>query len=117
MKRHTGQQLNFEASQPADRDGKAPSAATRYAVAKYVLKEGGGLPQQGKRRRRNIESQSPDWKWLRRVRKRPSGNGARSPTIEKTCCFNGIQTEGNSPVLERVKVNLIFTGRHKRPDP
>ena len=33
--------IRFEASQPADRDGKAPSAATRYAVAKYVLKEGG----------------------------------------------------------------------------
>ena len=40
--------IRFEASQPADRDGKAPSAATRYAVAKYVLKEGGWASAAGK---------------------------------------------------------------------
>ena len=50
--------IRFEATQPADPDGKAPSAATLYAVAKHVLK-GVGFPQQGTRRSRNKDSE-PD---------------------------------------------------------
>jgi hypothetical protein len=47
--------IRFEAAHPADPNGKAPSAATLYAVAKHVL-EGVGLPQQGTRRSRSQDS-------------------------------------------------------------
>ena len=47
--------IRFEARHPADPNGKAPSAATLYAVAKHV-REGVGFPQQGTRRRRNEDS-------------------------------------------------------------
>ena len=47
--------IRFEARHPADPNGKAPSAATLYAVAKHV-REGVGFPQQGTRRPRNKDS-------------------------------------------------------------
>jgi hypothetical protein len=47
--------IRFEAAHPADPNGKAPSAATLYAVAKHVL-DGVGLPQQGTRRSRSKDS-------------------------------------------------------------
>jgi hypothetical protein len=47
--------IRFEAGQPADPNGEAPSAATLYAVAKHV-REGVGFPQQGTRRRRSEDS-------------------------------------------------------------
>jgi hypothetical protein len=46
--------IRFEATKPADPNGKAPSAATLYAVAKHV-REGVGLPRQGTRKSRNSE--------------------------------------------------------------
>ena len=48
--------IRFEARHPADPNGKAPSAATLYAVAKHV-REGVGLPQQRTRRSRNKDSE------------------------------------------------------------
>jgi hypothetical protein len=52
--------IRFEASKPPDPKGKAPSAASVYSVAKHVLElEGGGLPLQGTRIPRNIDSE-PD---------------------------------------------------------
>jgi hypothetical protein len=46
--------IRFEASRPADPNGKAPSAATLYAVAKYVRE---GFPQQGTRKFRIKDSE------------------------------------------------------------
>ena len=52
--------IRFEASKAPDPRGKAPSAASLYSVAKHVLElERGGLPRQGTRIPRNIESE-PD---------------------------------------------------------
>jgi hypothetical protein len=52
--------IRFEASKPPDPKGKAPSAASRYSVAKHVLElKGAGLPLQGTRIPRNIDSE-PD---------------------------------------------------------
>ena len=52
--------IRFEASKAPDPRGKAPSAASLYSVAKHVLElEGVGLPRQGTRIPRNIESE-PD---------------------------------------------------------
>jgi hypothetical protein len=52
--------IRFEASKPPHPKGKAPSAASLYSVAKHVLElEGTGLPQQGTRIPRNIDSE-PD---------------------------------------------------------
>jgi hypothetical protein len=52
--------IRFEASKAPDPRGKAPSAASLYSVAKHVLElEGAGLPRQGTRIPRNIESE-PD---------------------------------------------------------
>ena len=52
--------IRFEATQPPDPNGKSPSTATLYAVAKYVLTVP-GMPQQGTRKRRNINSEpGPD---------------------------------------------------------
>jgi hypothetical protein len=48
--------IRFEAKHPADPNGKAPSAATLYAVAKHVLTEV-GFPQQGTRKRRSNDSE------------------------------------------------------------
>src|SRR5437016_5000240 len=48
--------IRFEATKPADPNGKAPSAASLYAVAKHV-REGVGLPQQRTRRSRNKDSE------------------------------------------------------------
>ena len=48
--------IRFEATKPADPNGKAPSAASLYAVAKHV-REGIGLPQQRTRRSRNKDSE------------------------------------------------------------
>jgi hypothetical protein len=55
--------LSYEASKPADRKGKAPSAASLYAVAKHVLGlDGSGLPRQGTRIPRNTDSEpNPHW--------------------------------------------------------
>jgi hypothetical protein len=46
--------IRFEAKKPADPDGKAPSAASLYAVAKHVREEV-GFPQQRTRRSRTKE--------------------------------------------------------------
>lgn len=46
--------IRFEAKKPADRNGKAPSAASLYAVAKHVREEV-GFPQHRTRRSRNKE--------------------------------------------------------------
>ena len=52
--------IRFEATKPADPNGKAPSAASFYAVAKHV-REGVGFPQQRTRRPRNKDSEpGPD---------------------------------------------------------
>jgi hypothetical protein len=52
--------IRFEASKPPDPKGKAPSAASLYSVAKHVLEpKGAGLPRQGTRIPRNIDSE-PD---------------------------------------------------------
>jgi hypothetical protein len=51
--------IRFEATQRADPNGEAPSAATLYAVAKHV-REGVGFPQRGTRRRRNEDSGTPN---------------------------------------------------------
>ena len=52
--------IRFEASKPPDPKGKAPSAASLYSVAKHVLElKGAGLPLQGTRIPRNIDSE-PD---------------------------------------------------------
>jgi hypothetical protein len=52
--------IQFEASKPPDPKGKAPSAASLYSVAKHVLElDGAGLPLQGTRIPRNIDSE-PD---------------------------------------------------------
>jgi hypothetical protein len=49
----------FEAKKPADRNGKAPSAASLYAVAKHVREEV-GFPQQRTRKSRNKDGAGPD---------------------------------------------------------
>jgi hypothetical protein len=55
--------IRFEASRSVDPKGKAPSAASLYSVAKHVLEqEGVGLPRQGTRIPRNIDSE-PDPKY------------------------------------------------------
>ena len=51
--------IRFEAAHPRDPNGKAPSAATLYAVAKHVL-EGVGFPQQGTRSRKKGSVPGPD---------------------------------------------------------
>ena len=52
--------IRFEASKPPDRRGKAPSAASLYSVAKYVLQlKDAGFPQQGTRIPKNIDDE-PD---------------------------------------------------------
>lgn len=55
--------IRFEASKPADPKGKAPSAASLYSVAKHVRElEGVGLPLQGTRIPKNIDSPTdPSW--------------------------------------------------------
>ena len=52
--------IRFEASKPPDPRGKAPSAASLYSVAKYVLQlKDAGFPQQGTRIPKNIDEE-PD---------------------------------------------------------
>ena len=77
--------IRFEATKPADPNGKAPSAASLYAVAKHV-REGVGLPQQRTRRSRNKDSE-PGSMQLRKVRKPPSGAGGNWTITGRTCCF------------------------------
>jgi hypothetical protein len=50
--------IRFEAAHPPDPNGKAPSAATLYAVAKHVL-EGVSFPQQATRKSRNKDLPGP----------------------------------------------------------
>jgi hypothetical protein len=58
--------VRFEASEPADPKGNAPSAASLYSVAKHVLGlNGAGLPLQGTRKPKNIDS-LPDPSWTQK---------------------------------------------------
>jgi hypothetical protein len=90
--------IRFEASRPADPTGKAPSAATLYAVAKYV-REGVGFPQQGTRRSKIKDSE-------------PAPNAAQKSAEATIRGWRKLQHYRQNVLLQRVREVGTFNRQH-----
>ena len=81
--------IRFEAKKPADRNGKAPSAASLYAVAKHVREEVGS--RSIGRADRETRRTGRDPMRPRRARKPPSRTGGNWTITSETCASTAIR--------------------------